>query len=207
MLKEEADRLGVAIPCGIMVECPSAALLAPRFAAECDFFSIGTNDLTQYTLAMDRGHPRLAPKVDGLHPAVLKLVALVVEAAAPRALPVSVCGGLAADPAAVPILVGLGIRKLSVPAPAAQVKRSSARLRSGMRGARARRSTPRRPDRAPAPPPRRKVSRNDGFPQNAFSFLQKIGKSLMLPVSVLPIAASCSGSGAPGFSIRRSCRE
>nr|MBP7636053.1 phosphoenolpyruvate--protein phosphotransferase [Candidatus Ozemobacteraceae bacterium] len=119
ILEEEAKALGVAsVPAGIMVEVPSAALLAERFAHEAAFFSIGTNDLTQYTLAMDRGHPKLASLVDGLHPAVLQLIALTVRAAREHQRPVSVCGGLAGDVRAVPILLGLGVDKLSVSVPA-----------------------------------------------------------------------------------------
>jgi multiphosphoryl transfer protein len=79
-----------------------------------DFLSIGTNDLTQYTLAMDRGHAELAHRIDGLHPAVLNLVAMTVDAAEEQHRLVAVCGGLASEPAAVPILIGLGVRELSV---------------------------------------------------------------------------------------------
>jgi phosphocarrier protein FPr len=119
MLAEEAASLGVAsVPAGIMVEIPAAALMAEQFAAEADFFSIGTNDLTQYTLAMDRGHPKLAPLVDGLSPAVLRLIAQTVKGAEPHAKMVGVCGGIASDPHAVPILVGLGVTELSVSLPA-----------------------------------------------------------------------------------------
>jgi phosphocarrier protein FPr len=76
ILAEEAASLGLPpVPAGIMVEIPAAAMMAEQFAAEADFFSVGTNDLTQYTLAMDRGHPKLAPQVDGLNPAVLRLIA------------------------------------------------------------------------------------------------------------------------------------
>ena len=103
---------------GIMVEVPSAALMADALAAEVDFFSVGTNDLTQYTLAMDRTHPNLALKADGLHPAVLRLIARTVEAAHAAGRWVGVCGELGADPLAVPILVGLGVDELSVSAPA-----------------------------------------------------------------------------------------
>lgn len=108
---------------GIMVEVPSAALLAPILAPEVDFFSIGTNDLTQYTLAIDRDHPELSAQADGLHPAVLQLIDLTVRAAHAHGKWVGVCGELAADSAAVPILVGLGVDELSVAAPGiAQVK-------------------------------------------------------------------------------------
>jgi len=103
---------------GIMIEIPSAALMADAFAPEVDFFSVGTNDLTQYTLAMDRMHPALAGKSDGLHPAVLRLIARTVEAAHAAGKWVGVCGELGADPQAVPILVGLGVDELSVSVPA-----------------------------------------------------------------------------------------
>lgn len=102
---------------GIMVEVPSAALMADALAAEADFFSIGTNDLTQYTLAIDRTHPTLAARADGLHPAVLRLIARTVEAAHVAGRWVGVCGELGADPLAVPILIGLGVDELSVSAP------------------------------------------------------------------------------------------
>ena len=127
--EEERSRLGVApIEIGMMVEVASAALLADRFAAEVDFFSIGTNDLTQYTLAMDRGHPRLAPQVDGLSPAVLRLVAARSRPPMRAANGQRVCGGIAGDPQALPILVGLGLDELSVAVPAipaikAQIRR------------------------------------------------------------------------------------
>ncbi|WP_079203175.1 phosphoenolpyruvate--protein phosphotransferase [Pseudomonas sp. CC6-YY-74] len=101
---------------GIMVEVPSAALLAPVLAREVDFFSIGTNDLTQYTLAIDRDHPTLSAQADGLHPAVLRLIAMTVEAAHGQGKWVGVCGELACDMLAVPLLVGLGVDELSVSA-------------------------------------------------------------------------------------------
>ena len=103
---------------GIMIEVPSAALMADAFAQEVDFFSIGTNDLTQYTLAMDRMHPLLAGKSDGLHPAVLRLIARTVDAAHAAGKWTGVCGELGADPQAVPILIGLGLDELSVSVPA-----------------------------------------------------------------------------------------
>ena len=118
ILEEERQRLGVKpIETGIMVEIPAAAIMAAQFAREADFFSIGTNDLTQYTLAMDRGHPKLAPKVDGLNPSVLRLIAWTVEAAHAQGKWVGVCGGIASDPQAVPLLIGLGVDELSVSLP------------------------------------------------------------------------------------------
>lgn len=112
---------------GIMVEVPSAALLADAFAAECDFFSIGTNDLTQYTLAMDRGHKDLAGQVDGLHPSVLKLIEMTVGAAKRHGKWVGVCGGIAGDAKAVPVLLGLGVDELSVSVPAIPLVKSQVR--------------------------------------------------------------------------------
>ena len=101
------------IEVGVMIETPASALLAESIAAEADFFSIGTNDLTQYTLAMDRGHPELAARLDALHPAVLRLIARTAEGAQTRGRMVAVCGGLASDPVAAPILIGLGVHELS----------------------------------------------------------------------------------------------
>jgi phosphoenolpyruvate-protein kinase (PTS system EI component) len=116
----ERERLGLGVApleVGIMIETPSAALLADRFAREADFFSIGTNDLTQYTLAMDRTNPGLAPQVDALHPSVLRLIERAVAGARAHGRWVGVCGGLAGDPQAVPVLVGLGVDELSVSVP------------------------------------------------------------------------------------------
>jgi phosphocarrier protein FPr/phosphocarrier protein len=115
VLVETAAGLGRAVPpLGVMIETPAAAASVDLIAPHADFVSIGTNDLAQYTLAMDRGNPALAAEVDALHPAVLRLIRLATEAADAAGLPVSVCGGLASDPAAVPILIGLGVRTLSV---------------------------------------------------------------------------------------------
>ncbi|MGE5776990.1 MAG: phosphoenolpyruvate--protein phosphotransferase, partial [Chloroflexota bacterium] len=102
------------IELGIMVEIPSAALLAPVLANEVDFFSIGTNDLTQYTLAAERGNPALYHLADGLHPAVLRLIREVVEAAHAAGKWTGICGELGGDPEATPILVGLGVDELSL---------------------------------------------------------------------------------------------
>ena len=119
---EAARDLGKRVlpPLGVMIETPASALLAPQLAREADFFSIGSNDLSQYVLAMDRGHAALAGALDALHPAVLRAIRLVVEAGRS----VSLCGGLASDADAVPVLLGLGLRELSaVPARIPEVKR------------------------------------------------------------------------------------
>lgn len=112
---------------GIMVEVPSAALIAPHLAAEVDFFSIGTNDLTQYTLAIDRGHSALSAEADGLHPAVLQLISQTVKAAHAHGKWVGVCGELAADSKAVPVLLGLGVDELSVSAAAIPMVKAQVR--------------------------------------------------------------------------------
>lgn len=110
-----------------MVEVSSCALLAATLASHVDCFSIGTNDLTQYTLAIDRGHPRLSGEADGLHPAVLRLIRMTVRAAAGHDCWVGVCGELASDAQAVGVLVGLGVDELSVNA--RQVPMVKARIR------------------------------------------------------------------------------
>ena len=119
LLEEQALALGIkALPkLGIMIEVPAAALMADLFAPEVDFFSIGTNDLTQYTLAMDRDHPRLASQADSFHPAVLRLIATTVKAAHAHGKWVGVCGALASETLAVPLLLGLGVDELSVSVP------------------------------------------------------------------------------------------
>jgi phosphoenolpyruvate-protein kinase (PTS system EI component) len=108
---------------GIMVEVPAAALTAAKLAEHADFFSLGTNDLTQYTMAAERGDERLAPLLTGPQPAVLRLVRDTVDAAASRERPVAVCGELAGEPAAAVLLVGLGVTELSMaPALVPEVK-------------------------------------------------------------------------------------
>lgn len=131
IFEEEREALGVTpVPVGIMVEVPSVAVMAAQFAAEADFFSVGTNDLTQYTLAMDRGHPKLAPEVDGLNPAVIGLIGQAVTAAHAAGKWVGVCGGIASDPQAVPILLGLGVDELSVTIPAIPAVKAQVRTLS-----------------------------------------------------------------------------
>lgn len=103
---------------GVMIEVPSAALIADRLAEEADFFSIGTNDLTQYALAAERGNERVASLADALHPAVLELIARTAAAAEARGRWTGVCGELAGDPFATPLLLGLGVRELSMSPPA-----------------------------------------------------------------------------------------
>ncbi len=118
LLDDVREEIGAPVfPVGVMVEVPSAALLANSLAKHVDFFSIGTNDLTQYTLAMDRMHPLLANQADAVHPAVLCLINITAQAAAKHDKWVGVCGGAAGDKDAAKLLVGLGIRELSVPAP------------------------------------------------------------------------------------------
>jgi phosphocarrier protein FPr len=112
-LAREAGRTE-SIEVGVMIEVPSAALLADQLAQHADFLSIGTNDLTQYTLAMDRCQADLAAQADGLHPAVLRLIATAVQGADKHGKWVGVCGALAGDPLAMPLLVGLGVTELSV---------------------------------------------------------------------------------------------
>jgi phosphotransferase system enzyme I (PtsP) len=121
----DLERAGVAfdknVPIGLMIEVPAAAITADILARECDFFSIGTNDLTQYTLAVDRGNEYVAHIYDPLHPAVLSLIDSSVRAAAKAGIPMSICGEMASNPLAVPLLVGLGIQELSSTASAIPV--------------------------------------------------------------------------------------
>jgi phosphocarrier protein FPr len=127
-VRRELDAAPVEI--GVMIEVPSAALMAPELAREADFFSIGTNDLTQYVLAMDRTHPTLAAHADGLHPAVLRAVDLTVRAAAVAGRWVGVCGGIAGDPVGALILTGLGVDELSMSLPSIAAVKAAMRRHS-----------------------------------------------------------------------------
>jgi phosphotransferase system enzyme I (PtsI) len=103
-----------AVPIGIMIEVPSAAFTAPLLAREVDFFTIGTNDLIQYCLAVDRSDARVSHLYEPLHPAILRMIVMVRRAASRRHIPVSVCGEMASDPVVLALLVGLGLREFSM---------------------------------------------------------------------------------------------
>jgi multiphosphoryl transfer protein len=116
---------------GAMIETPAAAMLADSIASEADFLSIGTNDLTQYVLAADRGNAAVAARADALHPAVLRLIRRTTDGAREHGRWTGVCGGLASDAVAAPILIGLGVTELSVaPAAVAAIKATVRELRS-----------------------------------------------------------------------------
>jgi phosphocarrier protein FPr len=129
MAEQVRQELGVPpVEIGIMIEVPSAVLIAEELAREVDFFSVGTNDLTQYVLAIDRMHPTLGNQVDGLHPAVLRMIDLTVRAAVAARKWVGVCGGIAGEPVGALILTGLGVTELSMSLP------SIAAVKASMRG-------------------------------------------------------------------------
>jgi phosphoenolpyruvate-protein kinase (PTS system EI component) len=114
-LRRKGERIPERLPpLGIMIETPGAALAADALALEADFFAIGTNDLTSYTLAVDRAETEVADLYDPLHPAVLRLVQFATEAALRMRMPVSVCGEMAANPRLTPLLLGLGLRSFSM---------------------------------------------------------------------------------------------
>jgi phosphotransferase system enzyme I (PtsI) len=116
-LKKEGIAAAASVPVGVMVETPAAAVLADRFVAASDFLSVGTNDLTQYTLVVDRGNARLADRFTPHDPAVLRLLKQVADAACAAKKSASVCGEMASDPLSAFLLIGLGYETLSVAPP------------------------------------------------------------------------------------------
>lgn len=116
-LVSEGFRVAERLRVGVMIETPAAVLIADKLAEVSDFFSVGSNDLTQYTLALDRGNARLAERFTSHHPAVVRQLAQIVAAAAPRGLPASVCGEMASEPLSAVLLMGLGFRIFSIAPP------------------------------------------------------------------------------------------
>lgn len=113
-LQEKKIPFDKSVPVGVMIEVPSAALMAGNLAKEVEFFSIGTNDLTQYTLAVDRGNEKISELYQPLHPAVWKLIRMTIEGADKQQIPVNVCGEMASDPQMAACLLGMGINDLSM---------------------------------------------------------------------------------------------
>jgi phosphoenolpyruvate-protein phosphotransferase len=133
MLDAAAKAAGTAdrISLGVMIETPAAAVLADSLAADADFLSVGTNDLTQYVLAADRGNAAVSARADALHPAVLRLIGQAADGARKHGRWIGVCGGLASDPVAASVLIGLGVTELSVaPAAVPAIKSAVRRLRT-----------------------------------------------------------------------------
>lgn len=122
-LRSRGEKFDEDISVGAMIEIPAAAVIAEDIAEEVDFFSIGTNDLTQYTLAVDRGNEKISHLYDPYHPAVLKLIYFIVKAARKAGIPCAVCGEIAGDPAFAPLLLGMGVSALSMtPSCAAKIR-------------------------------------------------------------------------------------
>lgn len=113
-LRAEKKSFDESMEIGAMIETPAAALFVDRLAEKCDFFSIGTNDLVQYTMAVDRGNEKVANLYRPSHPVILRLIRQIVEAAERNGIWVSVCGEMASDPRYIPILIGLGVQELSM---------------------------------------------------------------------------------------------
>lgn len=127
-LAGEGRRVADKVAAGIMIEVPAAVAVADKLAARCDFFSIGTNDLTQYVMAADRGNAAVAALCDSLHPAVLRLIARACHAAKTAGIEVALCGELAGDSRAAPLLLGLGLRELSMSAPSIAAVKEAVRV-------------------------------------------------------------------------------
>ena len=201
LVDEILNDLGIRerVELGAMIETPAAALMAAGLLREVDFLSIGSNDLTQYTLAMDRGHPQLAGRTDALHPAVLKLIATTAEAGAAAAKLIAVCGAMASDRAAVPILLGLGVRELSVvPAAVPAIKRQIRALRiDDCRELAARCLELGSPAQVRARVRRQSPLSGRRTLKLRFDGLQQLGRALMLPIAVLPIAGLLLRVGQP----------
>ncbi len=176
-------------------------MLAETLAAEADFLSIGTNDLTQYALAADRGNAAVSAKVDALHPAVLRLIRLAADGARKHSRWIGVCGGLASDPLAAGILFGLGVTELSVaPAAVATIKATVRRLRTDY----CRKLATRACAAASAQEIRTMAAEAFGA-MFRVERLQPLGRALMLPIAVLPIAALLLRLGQAGharYSVR-----
>ncbi|MDR1167138.1 MAG: phosphoenolpyruvate--protein phosphotransferase [Deltaproteobacteria bacterium] len=114
-LVAEGHRIAPALPVGIMVEVPAAVVMAREMAQKADFFSIGTNDLIQYSMALDRTNPEVKDLYQPLNPSILRMIKMVIDAGKEARIPVSICGGMAADPVAASLLIGLGADMLSMP--------------------------------------------------------------------------------------------
>ena len=127
----EQHRPGGRLQVGLMIEVPAAALLADRLAPLVDFFSIGTNDLAQYTLAADRVNSAVASLASPLDPSVLRLIAMTCQAGQMAEIPVSICGEMAGDPSIFPLLFGLGVTEVSVVAPAVALVKEAVRQTDG----------------------------------------------------------------------------
>jgi phosphotransferase system enzyme I (PtsI) len=113
-LADAGESIGAEVPVGGMIEVPAAALSADAFARELDFLSIGTNDLIQYTLAIDRVDDEINYLYDPVHPSVLRLIKMVIDAGNSHQVPVSMCGEMAGDPQLIPLLLGMGLREFSM---------------------------------------------------------------------------------------------
>lgn len=132
-LEKEGYTVPKKIPIGCMIEVPSAAIISDLIAKECDFLSIGTNDLVQYTLAVDRGNTAMSSHYTPTHPGVLRLIKIIVAQASQHNTPVNVCGEIASDPYYTPLLLGLGVHELSVAAPYIPIVNNSVRHTSIVR--------------------------------------------------------------------------